>query len=83
VNYGSAYVTNTYNMYLNSIDITTFNVYILRINCRKTEEGLKTTAWMEHDFKHFSLLVIHFPKPSMILTALRNSMNPNHHQLCC
>ena len=37
-----------YNMYHNSIDITTFDGYILRIDCNKTEEGLKTTAWTDH-----------------------------------
>ena len=37
-----------YNMYHNSIDITIFDGYILRIDCNKAEEGLKTTAWTEH-----------------------------------
>lgn len=37
-----------YNMYHNSIDITTFDGYILRIDCNKAEEGLKTTAWSDH-----------------------------------
>ena len=37
-----------YNMYHNSIGITTFNGYILRIDCNKAEEGLKTTAWTDH-----------------------------------
>lgn len=37
-----------YNMYHNSIDITTFDDYILRIDCNKAEEGLKTTAWTDH-----------------------------------
>lgn len=35
-------------MYYNSIDITTFDGYILRIDCNKAEEGLKTTAWTDH-----------------------------------
>ena len=35
----------SYNMYHNSIDITTF---MLRIDCNKAEEGLKTTAWTDH-----------------------------------
>lgn len=30
-----------YNMYHNCIDITTFDGYILRIDCGKAEEGLK------------------------------------------
>ena len=37
-----------YNMYHNSINITTFDGYILRIDCNKVEEGLKTTAWTDH-----------------------------------
>ena len=37
-----------YNMYRNSIDITTFDGYILRIDCNKAENGLKTTAWADH-----------------------------------
>jgi len=30
-------------MYHNSIDITTFDEYLLRIDCNKAEDGLKTT----------------------------------------
>lgn len=37
-----------YNMYHNSIDITTFDGYILRIDCNKAEKGLKNTAWTDH-----------------------------------
>ena len=33
----------TYNPYCNSIDITTFDNMLLRIDCNKTEDGLKTT----------------------------------------
>lgn len=44
MNFISAY----YNIHHNSIDITTFDGYILRINCNKVEEGLKTTAWTDH-----------------------------------
>ena len=32
-----------YNKYHNSIDITTFNGYLLRIDCGKVEHGLKVT----------------------------------------
>ena len=32
-----------YNPLTNSIDVTTFENYILRIDCNKAEEGLKTT----------------------------------------
>lgn len=31
------------NMYHNSVDITTFDGYLLRIGCNKAEDGLKTT----------------------------------------
>lgn len=33
----------TYNQYCNSIDITIFDNMILRIDCNKAEDGLKTT----------------------------------------
>ena len=32
-----------YNENHNSIDITTFDGYLLRIDCNKAEDGLKTT----------------------------------------
>lgn len=32
-----------YNMYHNSIDICTYAGYLLRIDCGKAEDGLKTT----------------------------------------
>lgn len=32
-----------YNMYHNSIDVTTFDRYILRIDCNVAEDGLRTT----------------------------------------
>ena len=32
-----------YNIYHNSIDICTYAEYILRIDCNKAEDGLKTT----------------------------------------
>lgn len=37
-----------YNMQHNSIDITIFDGYILRIDCNREEEGLKTTARTDH-----------------------------------
>lgn len=37
----------TYNMLHNSIDVTTFDGYILRIDCGKAEKGLKTTPYSE------------------------------------
>jgi len=33
-----------YYMYHNSVDITTFNGYILRIDCNVAENGLRTTT---------------------------------------
>ncbi len=42
------FISARYNMYHNSIDITTFDGYILRIDCNKAEEGVKTTAWTDH-----------------------------------
>ena len=45
---GMNFISASYNMYHNSIDITTFDGYILRIDCNKAEEGLKTTAWTDH-----------------------------------
>lgn len=42
------FISAGYNMYHNSINITTFDGYILRIDCNKAEEGLKTTAWREN-----------------------------------
>jgi len=33
----------TYNPYCNSIDIITFDNMLLRIDCNKAEDGLKTT----------------------------------------
>lgn len=42
------FISAGYNMYHNSIDITTFDGFILRIYCNKAEEGLKTSAWTDH-----------------------------------
>lgn len=36
-------IYSDYNIYHNSIDICTYAGYILRIDCAKAEEGLKTT----------------------------------------
>lgn len=41
------FIYATYNMFHNSIDVTTFDGYILRIDCEKAEEGLKTTPCSE------------------------------------
>ena len=37
-----------YNMYHNSIDVATTAGYLLRIDCGKAEEGLKTTPGSEY-----------------------------------
>ncbi len=42
------FISASYNMHHNSIDITTFDGYILRIDYNKAEKGLKTTAWTDH-----------------------------------
>ncbi len=42
------FISARYNMYNNSIDITTFDGYILRIDCNKAETGSKTTPWTDH-----------------------------------
>ena len=42
------FISASYNIYHNSIDITTFDGYILRNDCNKAEDGLKTTAWTDH-----------------------------------
>lgn len=33
-----------YNLQTNSIDVTTFENYILRMDCNEAEDGLKTTS---------------------------------------
>lgn len=41
------FIHATYNMLHNSIDVTTFDGYVLRIDCSKAEEGLRTTPCSE------------------------------------
>ena len=43
----------TYNMLHNSIDVTTFDGYILRIDYSKAEEGLKNNALLRMCLKCF------------------------------
>lgn len=38
------FIYATYNQYCNSIDLTTFDNMLLRIDCNKAEDGLKTTT---------------------------------------
>ena len=48
-----------YNPIANSIDVTTFENYILRIDCNKAEDGLKTTnALARNDDRILGLDVI-------------------------
>ncbi len=42
-----SFIYAAYNVYHNCIDVTTFDGYILRIDCRKAEEELKTTPCSE------------------------------------
>jgi hypothetical protein len=37
------FIYATYNQYCNSIDITTFDNILFRIDCNKAEDGLRTT----------------------------------------
>lgn len=41
------FIHATYNMLHNCIDVTTFDGYVLRIDCVKAEERLKTTPCSE------------------------------------
>ena len=42
-----SFIYAAYNVCHNCIDVTTFDGYILRIDCSKAEEGLKTTPYSE------------------------------------
>lgn len=44
-----------YNPLTNSIDITTFDNYILRIDCNKAEDGLKTTLSSQNSLNALAL----------------------------
>lgn len=44
-----------YNMQTNSIDVTTFSNYILRIDCNKAEEGLRTTPGSQYALNALAL----------------------------
>ena len=41
------FIYAAYNMLHNCIDVTTFDEYVLRIDCGKAEKGLKTTPYSE------------------------------------
>ena len=44
-----------YNPYTNSIDVNTFENYILRIGCNKVEEGLRTTPCSQNSLNALAM----------------------------
>lgn len=40
-----------YNSQMNSVDVTTFENYILRLDCNRAEDGLKTTPCSQNSLK--------------------------------
>lgn len=44
-----------YNPLMNSIDVTTFENYILRIDCNKAEDGLKTTPCSQNSLNALAI----------------------------
>ena len=44
-----------YNPYTNSIDVNTFENYILRIDCIKVEEGLRTTPCSQNSLNALAM----------------------------
>lgn len=44
-----------YNLQTNSIDVTTFENYILRIDCNKAEDGLKTTLCYQNSLNALAI----------------------------
>ena len=44
-----------YNPYTNSIDVNTFDNYILRIYCNKVEEGLRTTPCSQNSLNALAM----------------------------
>ena len=44
-----------YNIYHNSIDICTYAGYILRIDCAKAEDGLKTTPCSQNSLNALAI----------------------------
>ena len=44
-----------YNPQTNSIDVTTFENYILRIDCNKAEEGLRTTPCSQNSLNALAI----------------------------
>ncbi len=44
-----------YNPHTNSIDVTIFENYILRIDCNKAEDGLKTTLCSQNSLNALAI----------------------------
>ena len=44
-----------YNPQMNSIDVTTFENYILRIDCNKAEDGLRTTPGSQNSLNALAI----------------------------
>ena len=44
-----------YNLQTNSIDVTTFENYILRIDCNKAEDGLSTTPCSQNSLNALAI----------------------------
>ena len=44
-----------YNLLTNSIDVTTFENYILQIDCNKAEDGLKTTPCSQNSINALAI----------------------------
>lgn len=44
-----------YNPYTNSIDVNIFENYILRIDCNKVEEGLRTTPCSQNSLNALAM----------------------------
>lgn len=65
------FISASYNMYHNSIDFATFDGYILRIDCNKAEEGLKSYVANSTNFKPFYLLFLwHFGQEEWYLSIV-------------
>lgn len=69
------FIYATYNMYYNSIDINTYAGYILRIDCNKAEEGLRTTGCSQCAL---NALAIDEPLEYARLALERPSQSPCH-----
>ena len=49
------FIYATYNQRCNSIDITTFDNMLLRIDCNKAEDGLKTTLCSQNSLNALAI----------------------------